>query len=346
MSKDLIFDLNRIKCITEPLNTLQNRLNSLSFSIEQVNQSKKQIYEVNSLKIEKTQIEKMLTHLQELYNELTQITNKNITNFLNFQDNLLKKYKEQYKNHLLRLNIDQEKSKILGLYLISQQKISKVNQQISYVNSILMNDWFNLLDSLNQNSIFMKLIPVIRDYYGKITAIKLKKELEMIPEEFDNEIKNDFKNAFYDDPDLSFEKFFSEYEKLLTASDLNKRRALLQKMKEKEELEKLKLKQEEQNQGYQDYLKLSAKEFERRRRKKSREKLSNIDVPFNQSKELEISEEISEKIELFKSQFEKKFQDENLIGIDQEQDPVDLIRKRKKLKAEEFKKFKKHFGQE
>ncbi|MHA1191533.1 MAG: hypothetical protein ACTSP9_04470 [Promethearchaeota archaeon] len=346
MTKDYVLDLNRIKSITQPLTTLQNGLNSLSSLEEQLEQSKKGIHENFSFNVDKQQINQLLTLLQEFHNELTLITNKNISNFLDFQDNLLKKYREQYKDHLLRLKIDQEKRKNLGLYLIAQKKISKVDHQISYVNSIILDDWFNLLDSLNQNSIFLSLIHKIRDYYGEITHNRLKKELEKIPEEFDIVIKNEFKNAFKEDPDLSFEQFFNEYEKLLTAADLSTRRELLQRVKEKEELEKLKLKQAEQKQGYKDYLKLSAREFERRRRKKSREKLSEIDIPLNTSKELEISEEVSEKIELFKSQFEKKFQDDYLIGVDQEQDPLDLIRERKKLKAEEFKKFKKHFDQE
>lgn len=346
MSKDYVLDLNRIKSITQPLITLQDELGSLSSLVEQIEQSRKDIYEIFSLNIDKQQINQLLTLLQEFHNELTQITNKNITNFLAFQDNLLRKYREQYKDHLLRLKIDQEKSKNLGLYLIGQKKISKVDHQISYVNSIILDDWFNLLDSLNQNSIFLSIIPKIRDYYKEITHNRLKMELEKIPEEFDIVIKREFKNAFNEDPDLSFEKFFNENEKVLTAADLSTRREVLQRVKEKEELEKLKLKQAEQNQGYKDYLKFSAKEFERQRRKKSREKLSEIDISSNTKEELEISKEVSEKIELFKSQFEKKFQDDYLIGVDQEQDPLDLIREWKKLKAEEFKKFKKHFDQE
>ena len=346
MSKDYVLDLNRIKSITQPLTILQNGLGSLSSLVEQIKQSREGIYEINSYNIDKQQFNQLLTLLQEFHNELTKITNKNITNFLTFQDNLLKKYREQYKDHLIRLKIDQEKSRNLGLYLIAQKKISKVDHQISYVNSIILDDWFNLLDSLNQNSIFLSLIHKIRDYYREITQNRLKMELEKIPEEFDIVIKNEFKNAFNEDPDISFEQFFNEYEKLLTAADLSTRRELLQRVKEKEELEKLKLKQAEQKQGYKDYLKLSANEFERRRRKKSREKLSEIDISSNTKEELEISEEVSEKIELFKSQFEKKFQDDYLIGVDQEQDPLDLIRERKKMKAEEFKKFKKHFDQE
>ena len=346
MSKDYVLDLNRIKNITQPLISLQNGLGSLSSLVEQIEQSRKGIHEINSLDLDKQQINQLLTLLQEFHNEITKITNKNINNFLTFQGNLLKKYREQYKDHLIRLKIDQEKSRNLGLYLIAQKKISKVDHQISYVNSIILDDWFNLLDSLNQNSLFLSLIHKIRDYYREITQNRLKMELEKIPEEFDIVIKNEFKNAFNKDPDLSFEQFFNEYETLLTAADLSTRRELLQRVKEKEELEKLKLKQAEQKQGYKDYLKLSAREFERQRRKKSREKLSEIDISSNTKEELEISEEVSEKIELFKSQFEKKFQDDYLIGVDQEQDPLDLIRERKKMKAEEFKKFKKHFDQE
>ncbi len=346
MSKDYILDLSRIKSITQPLLTLQNGLGSLSPLLEQIEQSKNGFHKILFLNMDKQQFNQIITLIQELHKELTQITHKNITNFLAFQDNLLKKYREQYRDRLLRLKIDQEKSKNLGLYLIGQKKISKVDHQISYVNSIILDDWFNLLDSLNQNSNFLSLIPKIRDYYKKITHNRLKMELEKIPEEFDVMIKREFKNAFNEDPDLSFEQFFNENEKMLTAADLNTRREVLQRVKEKEELEKLKLKQEEQNQGYKDYLKLSAKEFERRRRKKSREKLSEIDISSNPKEEIEISKEVSEKIEQFKSQFEKKFQDDYLTGLDQELDPLDLIRERKKLKAEEFKKFKKHFDQE
>lgn len=346
MSKDYILDLNRIKSITKPLITLQNGLGSLSPLLEQIEKSKKGFHKNFFLNTDKQHFGQIITLIQEFHNELTQITHKNITNFLAFQDNLLKKYREQYRDRLLRLKIDQEKSKNLGLYLIGQKKISKVDHQISYVNSIILDDWFNLLDSLNQNSIFLRLIPKIRDYYKKITHNRLQMELEKIPEEFDVTIKQEFKNAFNEDPDLSFEQFFNENEKMLTAADLNTRREALQRAKEKEELEKLKLKQEEQNQGYKDYLKLSAKEFERRRRKKSREKLSEIDISSNPKEEIEISKEVSEKIEQFKSQFEKKFQDDYLTRVDQELDPLDLIRERKKLKAEEFKKFKKHFDQE
>ncbi|MHA1671940.1 MAG: hypothetical protein ACTSV5_15420 [Promethearchaeota archaeon] len=346
MPKDYVLDLNRIKSITRPLIILQNGLNSLSSLFEQTEQIEKDIPDLYSFNNDKLEINQVLARLQEFRNDLTQITNKNITNFLAFQDNLLKKYKEQYKDHLLRLKIDQEKSKNLGLYLIAQKKISKVDHQISYVNSIILDDWFNLLDSLNQNTIFLRIIHKMRDYYREITHNRLKMELEKIPKEFDVVIKNEFKNAFNENPDLSFEQFFNEYEKLLTAADLSTRREVLQRAKEKEELEKLKLKQAEQKQGYKDYLKLSAREFQRRRRKKSREKLSEIDISSNTKEQLEISEEVSEKIELFKSQFEKKFQDEYLNVADQEQDPLDLIRKRKKLKEEEFKKFKEHFDQE
>ena len=89
-------------------------------------------------------------------------------------------------------------------------------------------------------------------------------------------------------------------------------------------------------------MKFSHKEFERRLRKQKREKLTDVIVDGNQKK-LELSDEVSEKIQKFKLQFDKNFKENYLNQKDDDKDPIELIRERKKKKEKEYKKFKNHF---
>ena len=89
-------------------------------------------------------------------------------------------------------------------------------------------------------------------------------------------------------------------------------------------------------------MKLSEKEFERRLRRQKREKLINVKESEPQKK-LELSEEVSEKIEKFKMKLDKKA-DENYFSKDDiDGDPIKIIRDRKKKKEDEYKKYKDHF---
>ena len=142
---------------------------------------------------------------------------------------------------------------------------------------------------------------------------------------------------------MSFEEFLQIIENNLTQQELKVRRKIVKETKEKEEFKKLKKKQEEHKETYDDYLKLSDSEFDRKRRKKSREKLNFTAKNGKKVKEIEISKEISEKIEKFKSKFNKTFADKYLIQKDDEEDPLDLVRERKKKKEKEYKHYKDHF---
>ncbi|MFX0007888.1 MAG: hypothetical protein ACFFAV_14360, partial [Candidatus Hermodarchaeota archaeon] len=172
---------------------------------------------------------------------------------------------------------------------------------------------------------------------------KLKEELSRIPEEVPPELIVDYENFFKENPTITFNEFFQTIEKQLTNQELKEKRAIIEEAKEKEKLEKLKKKQEEQKTAYENYLKLSDSEFKRLTRKKSREKLSNISKKTNENSSIEISEEISEKIKKFKSQFEKSFNEKYMIQKDEDKDPIDLIRERKKKKEKEYKQFEDHF---
>ncbi len=77
-------------------------------------------------------------------------------------------------------------------------------------------------------------------------------------------------------------------------------------------------------------------------RKQKREKLTDISDMGNK-KSFEITEEISQKIEMYKKQLNKR-SDENYVSLgDSDADPIKLIRERKRKKKEEYEKFKDHF---
>ena len=60
-------------------------------------------------------------------------------------------------------------------------------------------------------------------------------------------------------------------------------------------------------------------------------------------KKLELSDEVTEKIEKFKMNLDKKSDENYLLKEDIHEDPIKIIRDRKKKKEKEYKKFKDHF---
>ena len=89
-------------------------------------------------------------------------------------------------------------------------------------------------------------------------------------------------------------------------------------------------------------MKLSEKEFERKLRRGKREKL--IDVKEDENlKKLELTDEVSEKIEKFKMKFDKKSNENYLLKEEIDEDPIKVIRERKKKKDKEYKEYKDHF---
>ena len=139
---------------------------------------------------------------------------------------------------------------------------------------------------------------------------------------------------------ITLEEFLQEIESKLTQKELDAKRKIVDKTKEND---KLKEQQEQQLQSFEDYFKLSDKEFERRMRKEKREKLADLVEKPEKAKKVEITEEVSEKIENFKSKFENSFDEKFLIKRDDEMDPLDLIRERKKKKDREYKDYIKKF---
>ncbi len=342
MTENDLFDLEKIKEIISPFNDLQDKVNLLDTIPGEIEDTKK----LSIAGKISPNIDLVLKSLQKLLDELLIITRKNINLFNNFQGELLAKFKESKTDSLKKLGFNKTLLQIIGNFLIKNKNISKIVSNISYIHSIKIDQWLELVDSLKQNTTFNMVIQKIDTFYQELIKIKLNKELQNIHDEVDDEILQNFKKTFEEDPNITFREYLQIYEDVLSQEELDGKKDFIEREKKRQELEKLKEKQERQQETFQDYLRLPVKEFERKRRKQSREKLGKIDPSSNNIKKIEISEEASKKIEDFKSSFDQSFKDNYLVQKDEGTNPIELIRERKKKKIEEFKKYKKHFEKE
>ena len=347
MNEHQIFDLEKIKDLTNPIEELQGNVFELENNYTKFNEYKNN--EISGLSFNKdytNQIQTITQILEDINRKLIKLSNLNINKFLIFQDNLIKKYKDSFKYNLKKLKIDRIKIKEIGISLIENRKICKIIDKSSFISAIEINQWLDLLESLKLNSLFQSSINQCEKFYNLLVKKKLTVEVNKIPEDTDLVLINDFKRAYLKNPDLTSKEFLQIIEEKLTEEELDSRRIIIEQTKEKEKLKELKKKQEVQRRSYEDYLRLSKREFEKMRRKKSRKKLSDLATKQELSKEIQISEEISEKIEKFKSKFEDSFDEKYLMQKDEEIDPLDIIRKRKKQKDEEYKDHIKKFKNE
>ena len=337
-----IFNLEKIKEITSPIVGLQGKANFLEKIHEEFVEHEKSITVLSYKEEYLNQIQDLTGILNQIKDDLLKISNDNITKFLFFQDNLIKKYKESFKESLKYLNLTENSTRQIGLFLIEKKKISKIIDKSSFISSLALNQWIQLLNSLKKNSLFLSSINKIKEFHDVIMKKRLTAELNKIPEHIDPTLIDDYKKSFFTE-EKTFNRYLQEIESHLSKEELKSKRITTQKIKDKEELDELKKEQDEQfrTSTYQDYIKLSSAEFDRRRRKQRREKLSDLkNLP---TKDIEISEDVAEKIVEYKSQLKKSFEQEYLIQKDEDTDPLDVIRERKQIAEKEYKKHIKKF---
>ncbi|MHA1149305.1 MAG: hypothetical protein ACTSR8_13805 [Promethearchaeota archaeon] len=338
-----LFNLEKIKEITNPIEDLESKAESIERLYNKMLQNYDQFRKIIPEDTFYRKLNPLLDKLSIMHKEIIELSKSNISGFLVFQDYLIKKFKDSFKESLRKLNLNHEVSKKIGLYLIENRKISTIISEATFIPAISINQWLELIDSLDQNSLFLSVIRKIRVFYSEIIEEKLEKIINTLPEDTDKSLIEAYKNA-YQEEQISFQEFLNDYESKLTKEQLKSKEALIKKTNEQKKLKQLKKKQEEQKQNFNDYFKYSQKEFQRILRKKKRKKLSDIDQKPEVHKE--ISEEVFEKIEKFKSKFEKKFEEDLLIKKDDEKNPLELIRERKKKKDEEYKDFIRRFTNE
>ncbi|TFG23483.1 MAG: hypothetical protein EU529_07175 [Promethearchaeota archaeon] len=337
-----LFNFKKIKEITTPVEILQGNLFRLESIYKEYIENKDDAIKNFSDQDFINQIQELNQLLKNINDTLIKVSKENIGKFIFFQDELIKKYKDDFVDKLKKSNLNRNNIKQIGLNLIENKKISKIIYQSSFLFSLTLDEWLDLLDSLKQNSLYLATLKKVEKYYSELLKKRLKQELSKIPNNSDPNLIKDFEKSFHSNP-ITFKEFIQNIESKSTQKELETKRRFIEKTKEDASLTILKEKQERQLQSFEDYFKFSDKEFKRRMRKKKREKLSNIVENPNKNKKIEISEEVSEKIEKFKSKFENNFEEKFLIKKDDEIDPLDLIRKRKEMKDKEYKEFVKKF---
>jgi len=337
-----LFNLEKIKELTAPINALQGKINQISNlvkNLEPEQQLALSYYENDLFLKNFAQLTKLVNQINE---DLKIVSKHNINKFLTLKNYLINKFKQSINDRLKTIDLNNDYLIQIGLSLIENKAISKLIERITYIPSVSIKQWLDLIDALNQNTLFLKSVGNLRKHYKIILQNKLKKELAKIPNNVKSSIIEDFKSQFHITPEITYNKFIQLREHKLTKEELKSKKELLEKNKEKQEIEELKKQQEEQTESYDSYLKLSNQEFERKLRKQKRGKLTDISDTGNE-KNVEITEEISQKIEKFKNQLDRK-SEENFITLDDSiADPIKLIRERKRKKKEEYDTFKDHF---
>ncbi|MFX0031164.1 MAG: hypothetical protein ACFE8E_00750 [Candidatus Hodarchaeota archaeon] len=341
--KPSLFNLEKIKEFSSPIEDLQINLNRLNEIKRKVMEKKTTLTEVFIKDNIINQYEELLEIIKNINEQLNKALKENLNLHQFYKDSLIKKYKESVKQKLMVVKLDENITKKIGVNLIETKSVSKIIGKISFIPSVGLNEWIDITESLNQYSIFLRTIKKASKFYKILINKKLNKNLNQIPPNTDKQLIEQYKQKFLEDPNLTFFQFIHEMENSLSAEDLRMKSDLIQKSIEKEEIDKLKKKQQEQQEAYENYLVLSNGEFERLRRRKKREKLDEVSIKQKSKKKIEIPEDISKKIEKFKSQFENSFNDKKYKEEDENKDPLDLIRERKSKKEKEYKKYKKHF---
>ncbi|TXT67012.1 MAG: hypothetical protein BAJALOKI1v1_210014 [Promethearchaeota archaeon] len=282
--------------------------------------------------------------LEALHGDLMEELQNDLQYLITFQDKLTKNYKQFFIDKLKKIALSTETTKNIGLSYINDKKISKIVNSITFIPSLSINNWSNLLDTLQMNNSFLNCMNKVEAFYRNLLEKHFNRRLAEIPENTEKILIEEYKEAFFKDPTLTFNTFIRNLKTKLTEEEFEKRRTLIENTKKTKELEKLKQQQKEQTSTLNDYFKYSDKEFQRRRRKKQRKSLSEIaQEPL---KEQEIDDKKKEKIEKFKSKFEDSFEKKYLLQEEDLEDPLDLIRKRKKEKDKEYKNFIDKFKKE
>jgi hypothetical protein len=337
-----LFNLEKIRELTSPIEDLQGKLSQLTNIVNKFKSEKLTVTQYFDEEAFLNQIANLTAILESINKNLKKIFTGNINEFLDIKYKLTNKYKTDLKNNLSSINLNSKFTKVIGQSLIEKRNISKIITKISYIPSISIKQWLDLVDALNQNTFFLSSAKKLHKSYLKIVKTRLDKERKKIPNDTPSSVIEKFEQLFYNNHNLTYEEFLKTIESELTKKELQVKQDLLTINKQKREFEELKKKQEEQTETYESYLRLSEKEFKRRLRKKKREKLTDIKEG-GRKRKIELSDEVSEKIEKFKMKFDKKSDENYLVKDDINDDPIEIIRERKKKKEKEYKKYKDHF---
>ena len=154
-----VFNLEKIKEITSPLEILQGRISNLDRIYESFIEKKETFTQTLLDEDFLESFEKVSQSLKEIHEDLTEISKENANKFIIFQEYLIKKYKEIFREEFEKLQVNQNFSKKIGLFLIENKKICEVVKS-SFIPAISLNEYLDLLDSLFQNVLLVSQVRV------------------------------------------------------------------------------------------------------------------------------------------------------------------------------------------
>ena len=135
MNGEQLFDLEKIKEITNPIEGLQGNLFELEENHGKFNEIHKNFSEVSHNEVFLDQLQYVAQLLEDINRKMIKLSNANLKKLLVFQDNLIKKYKETFKDNLkgyiLKFDEDEfENTK--EVFLINGDYIKRI--EIEYIN--------------------------------------------------------------------------------------------------------------------------------------------------------------------------------------------------------------------
>ena len=339
-SENIIFSAERIKGLTNPIDKIRGKLNLINKLYLNYKETLKNLLKKPNL-IENDRIKffnDLDNTLEEIYSKLSKNSELNLENWLSFKDLLLSEYILSIKNILTEKKISQDSLKKVGISLIKNKKVSSFLEKTSFIFSLDVDFWESIVNSLKNNPDFLKTLNKIKKFCQNERERILNIELNKIPKNIDYKIINEFKKEFRKNK-ISFKEFMITSESRFPKTKFATQKITLDTKKKKNELDILKEKQETRFKSYDKLFTLSEDEFQRLKRKKKRKKLDSLSKlekkeypPDDKKKEKDKKEESTQTTK--QDIFSRDIIENNEADID----PLEVIRKRKQKKEEEFEK--------
>ena len=339
-SDNIIFSVERIKELTNSIDIIQGKLNLINRLYLNYKETLKNLLKKPDL-IEndrKKFFNDLDNLLEAIYSNLSKNSELNLENWLLFKDLLLSQYILTIKNILTEKNISQDSLKKVGISLIKNKKVSSFLEKTSFIFSLDVDFWESIVDVLKNNPDFLTTLNKIKKFYQDEMERLLNIELNKIPKNIDYKIINEFKKEFKK-KNISFKEFMITSKSRFPKKKFAREKITLETKKKKNEFDRLKEKQDTRFKSYDKLFTLSEDEFQRLKRKKKRKKLDSLSKlekkehpPADKKKEMEKKEESTQTTK--QDIFSRDIIENNEADID----PLEVIRKRKQKKEEEFEK--------
>lgn len=215
-------------------------------------------------------LENVRNNLSSLFSRLNSIFSpiKNVF-FEDFQSQILKE---------IQFHANSSQTQKIGLNLIGNQVIEKQIGTAHLVSSISHDYWIKIKQILFKSDKFLPILSNLQNFYFKFLDTKVELELNKVPMEIDDGIREEYRKIYYQQQ-ISFEEFlelnnpkdfFSSTPEESESSDKSEKlRQDFEKAIEHKKLEQNKVQQQKSFDNYQEYFKMNDRDLERAKRRSS-----------------------------------------------------------------------------